>query len=166
MLMRILFVLSLIAFIIWLYKQLKEGLRLLAITNAMSEARKTFVEWRYHNPGVYIGLSPKGRNLLIRYLHTYDAWLASHNLTDRNHYEKLVDLLNDFPPNEPNDMPPSIPKKPRDNLKGLLSFPLISLLHRVILRGQKRPVVASFVFPYRLFVSTIHLYSERNQVVV
>ena len=123
MLIRTVFILSLVAFIIWFYQQLKEGLRLLAITNAMSEARKTFVEWQYHNPGVYIGLSPEGRKLLIRYLHTYDAWLVSHNLTDRNHFEKLAELLNDFPPKEPNGMPPGTPKKPCDNIKGLLSFP-------------------------------------------
>lgn len=163
MLIRILFVLSLLAFIIWLYTHLKEGLRLLRTANAMHEACETFWEWRQRNQGVYIGLSPEGRELLIRYLRAYDAWLAAHPNEDRSRYEDLAELLNDFPPKEPDSMPPGIPKKPRDNLKGLLSFPLISPLHQVILRGQKRPVVASFVFPYRPFPP---LYFGGNQVVV
>ncbi len=111
------------ALIIWIYQQIKEGVKegkkQLATTNAVCDAEKAFWDWRRHNPGVYIGLSPEGRKLLLQYIRAEDEWLISHKKTDRGHYEFLISLLNDFPPNEPNDMPPGIPKKPCDNVKGL-----------------------------------------------
>ncbi len=125
MLVSILFVIGEIAYIVWVYQLSKEGTRQLAVTNAMCDASEAFWNWRYRNQGVYIGLSPEGRELLMRYLCAYDEFLSAHNSTDRRHYEYLESLLNDFPPKEPNGMPPSVPKKPCDNIKGL--FILIKL---------------------------------------
>ncbi len=115
-------VIAAMAYSIWLFKEIKEGKKQLATTNAMCDAGKAFWDWRYRNQGVYIGLSPEGQKLLLRYIRAYDEWLISHKKTDRSHYDLLVNLLNDFPPNEPNDMPPGIPKKPPDAIKGLLSL--------------------------------------------
>lgn len=122
MLTSILFAIAIVASTFWLYQQVKEGARHLAITNAMCDASEVFWDWRSRNQGVYIGLSPEGRGLLVQYLDAYDKFLKMRKSSDRHHYEFLESLLDDFPPKEPNGIPPSIPKKPRDNIKGLFSL--------------------------------------------
>lgn len=150
MLISILFGIATTAFIIWLYQQIKEGGKQLATTIAMCDASEAFWDWQHRNQGVYIGLSPEGRKLLLRYIRAYDEWLISHNNTDRSHYDLLVSLLNDFPPNEPNDIPPGVPKKPRDNIKGLLFYFLdfpTALGHTA---QTKEASGGLFCFPHRL----------------
>ena len=119
MAVSILFIIWEVAYIIWIYQLSKEGTRQLAVTNAMCDAGEEFWNWRDRNQGVYIGLSPKGRKLLVQYLDIYDEFLRMRNSTNRSHYEYLESLLNDFPPKEPHGMPPGVPKKPCDNIKGL-----------------------------------------------
>lgn len=88
---------------VWLYRGIKKGTRQLAATIAMCDASEVFMNWACRNPGVYIGLSPEGRRLLIDYIEKYEEWLVSHNTKDK----------------EPHDMPPGIPKKPCDHVAGL-----------------------------------------------
>lgn len=119
MIMSILFIIAAAAYSIWLFKQRERGRIQLIMTVAMCDASKAFWDWRHRNQGVYIGLSPEGRNLLLRYIRIYDEWLIVHEKIDRSHYEWLVSLLNNFPPKEPNDMPPGIPENPPDAIRGI-----------------------------------------------
>lgn len=122
MLVSILFIIGEVTYIIWVYQLSKECTRQLVVINAMCDAGEAFWDWRNRNQGVYIGLSPEGRKLLVQYLDAYDELLRMRNSTNRSRYEFLENLLNDFPPKEPNGMPPGVPKKPCDNIKGLFSL--------------------------------------------
>lgn len=113
---------AIIVNVVWLHRLIKEGDTQLATTNAMCDASFAFWDWRCRNQGVYIGLSPEGQALLIRYIRAYDEWLITHSFSDRSHYEWLVSLFNDFPPKDPHSMPPAVQKKPCDTIKGLFYF--------------------------------------------
>lgn len=117
MLIGVLLVIAAATYSIWLFKQRERGRIQLILTVAMCDASEAFWDWRHRNQGVYIGLSPEGRKLLIRYIRIYDEWLIAHEKTDRSHYEWLVNLFNNFPPKEPHDMPPGIPTNPPDGIR-------------------------------------------------
>lgn len=63
------------------------------------EAKEIFSSWRWNNPGVCIGLSDEGRELLLCELKTYDECLEVYPFSDGDEYrEWLLSLLDDFPP--------------------------------------------------------------------
>ncbi len=80
--------------------------RKISTTFAYSKARDVFLEWRERNPGVYIGLSTEGRDLLAKTLVAYDEFVSTHsNWVDNGHRDFLVSLFHDLPPKHPDGRP-------------------------------------------------------------
>lgn len=63
------------------------------------DAEYVLYEWRCRNPGVYIGLSSEGRQLVARCIETYREFIATHSYIDgTDHLEWLKSLFGDLPP--------------------------------------------------------------------
>lgn len=71
----------------------------------LCDAQYEFYEWKETNPYVYIGLSEKGRTLLIKLIDAYDWYIELHpSLIDTDYRDRLMSLFDDIPPrpNKPN----------------------------------------------------------------
>lgn len=83
---------------------LRSAKRSLAATVAWCDAGDAFEEWVDRNPGVYIGLSPEGRQHVWRLIDTYDEFCASHSFHDGAEHRRFYLSLFDHLP--PDDRPP------------------------------------------------------------
>lgn len=100
----IILVLLLVGMAVLFVRSEMEGRESLAAICADCDASESFMDWRLRNPGVYIGLSPVGQQLLARRLEAYDRFLKVHKFRDdsfREHREWLVSLFHDLPPKHP-----------------------------------------------------------------
>jgi len=84
--------------IIWCLNILKNSkLRSLALKQD-DESFMQLYNWRIANPGVYIGLSPEGRKLVLKHIETFEVYLKAHDTKDTyDHLVSLESLLHDFP---------------------------------------------------------------------
>lgn len=65
----------------------------------LEAARHDLFEWRWSNPGVYLGLSDTGKALLIRTLEAYDTFVRYHPYARDDEYRDfLLGLFNELPP--------------------------------------------------------------------
>lgn len=77
-------------------------------------AGELFLDWRFRNQGVYIGLSDEGKMLLSNLINAYDWFLNTHKyVEDHGHRNYLVNLFDDLPPNQPNNAPAPKKRHPR-----------------------------------------------------
>jgi hypothetical protein len=85
---------------------LAKSKRILRANTVWLCADTALYEWRIRNPGVYIGLSEKGRALVLAALAAYDSLVRLYPKRRNDHYRnKLLSLLDDFPPKTPHEYP-------------------------------------------------------------
>ncbi len=84
------------------------------------DTREALFDWRWQNPGVYLGLSDHGKKLLQEAIEAYDEFLKYWPfIPDDGRREFLLSLYNDLPPNHPKRSPRP---RPRRAFLFLLSF--------------------------------------------
>ena len=92
-----------LAFWCWQFRRCEQEYRALC---AECDCAEAFYEWRMRNQGVYIGLSPEGRMLVVRWLNAYEWFLRTHTFIDgAEHRDWIASLLNDLPPKHPDSVP-------------------------------------------------------------
>ncbi len=73
---------------------------------AVCDAAEAFYEWRFRNPGVYIGLSDEGKSLLRQRVDAYRWYARVHPYCDcTDHMTWLLSLFDDLPPKSPKSFP-------------------------------------------------------------
>lgn len=89
-----------------MYYDVKVAFDALKALRAECDASIRFLEWYVRNPGVYVGLSHEGRQLLCEWLQALDWFSETHPWADTSKKRLyLLSLFDDLPPKSPNEFP-------------------------------------------------------------
>lgn len=78
------------------------GVRAFVAYCVWNVAARELTCWRSRNPGVYIGLSPEGQQLVFETIEAFDTYQMEYPFKANADYrDYLLSLLNEFPPKTP-----------------------------------------------------------------